>query len=92
MKTSGRNSAYLTPLLFLFVTLYLLSPLEALGETPPRFTLEMGSPQKFSLIVGKSMIVKTNESIKRASIGAPEIADALVLTASRFPSSARLLE
>jgi pilus assembly protein CpaC len=84
MKTSGRNSAYLTPLLFLFVTLYLLSPLEALGEAPPRFTLEMGSPQKFSLIVGKSMIVKTNESIKRASIGAPEIADALVLTARQI--------
>jgi Flp pilus assembly secretin CpaC len=81
MKTFGRNSGNLTPLLFLFITLNLLFPFRALGETPPRFTLEIGSPQKFSLIVGKSMIVKTNESIKRASIGAPEIADALVLTA-----------
>ncbi len=84
MKTFGRNAAYSIPLLFLFMTLYLLFPFRALGETPPRFTLEIGSPQKFSLVVGKSVVVKTNESIKRASIGAPEIADALVLTARQI--------
>jgi pilus assembly protein CpaC len=84
MKTFGRNSAYLTPLLFFFITLLLLSPFRALGETPPRFTLEAGSPQRFSLVVGKSMIVKTNEPVKRVSIGAPEIADALVLTARQI--------
>lgn len=84
MKGSRRNSGFLAPLLFLSFTLYLLFPLQTLGETLPRFTIETGSPQKFSLIVGKSVVIKMNEPIKRVSISAPEIADALVLTARQI--------
>jgi pilus assembly protein CpaC len=84
MGTSRRNPGFWALLLFLFFTLYLSFPYQVLGEGPSGFTLEAGSPQRFSLIVGKSVILKTNEPIKRVSIGAPEIADALVLTARQI--------
>ncbi len=52
----------------------------ALAQGPARITLETTSPQKLSLTVGKSVIIQSPEAVKRVSLVAPEIADALVLT------------
>jgi pilus assembly protein CpaC len=53
---------------------------ECRGEGLPRVTLETTSPQNISLSVGKSLIIQSTEPIKRVSLVAPEIADAMVLT------------
>jgi len=53
---------------------------ECWGEGPPRITLETTSAQKLSLTVGKSIIIQSPEPVKRVSLVAPEIADAMVLT------------
>jgi pilus assembly protein CpaC len=58
----------------------LLTFSSAFAQGPPRITLETTSPQKLSLIVGKSVIIQSPEPVKRVSLVAPEIADAMVLT------------
>jgi len=50
------------------------------AQDPPRITLETISPQRISLTVGKSVIIQSPEPVKRVSLVAPEIADAMVLT------------
>ena len=50
------------------------------AEGPPRITLTTTTPQKINLTVGKSIIIGSVEQIKRVSLGAPEVADAIVLT------------
>lgn len=57
-----------------------LLPLMAWGEGPPRVTPETTSPQKLSLTVGKSLLLENPEPVKRVSLAAPEIVDAMVLT------------
>ncbi len=52
----------------------------AFAQGPARITLETMSPQKLSLTVGKSVIIQSPEPVKRVSLVAPEIADAMVLT------------
>ncbi len=47
---------------------------------PLRVTLENGDPQRIASTVGKSVVVSISQPVKRVSLGAPEIADALVLT------------
>jgi pilus assembly protein CpaC len=47
---------------------------------PLRITLENGDSQKVASTVGKSVVVSSSQPVKRVSLGAPEIADALVLT------------
>jgi pilus assembly protein CpaC len=49
------------------------------GE-PLKITLENGDSQRVTSTVGKSVVVSTSQPIKRVSLGAPEIADTLVLT------------
>jgi len=45
-----------------------------------KVSLEAASVQNFNLTVGKSVIVRSSEKVKRVSLVAPEIVDALVLT------------
>ena len=65
----------------LMLTAFCFIPDQCRGEGPARITLETTSPQKLNLTVGKSIIIRSTEPVKRVSLGAPEIADALVLTA-----------
>jgi len=55
-------------------------PANSLGEGPGRVKLETTSPQRFSLTVGKSIIIQSPGPVKRVSLVDPEIADAMVLT------------
>ena len=65
----------------LWVTIIsLLVPLSARSQESSPVTVETSSPQKLGLTVGKSMILKSQVVIKRVSVGAPEIADVLVLS------------
>jgi pilus assembly protein CpaC len=56
---------------------------EGWAQTPSKVSIEATSPQKVSLTVGKSMVIRSASPIKRVSLGAPEIADAVVLTPSQ---------
>ncbi len=47
---------------------------------PSRIGYEIAKSTRLTLTVGKSFIIETKEPVKRLSISAPEIADALVLT------------
>ncbi len=77
-KTVGKifiSFIFLSALSFQLLTFSL-----AFAQGPSRITLEATSPQKLSLIVGKSVIIQSPEPVKRVSLVAPEIADAMVLT------------
>ncbi len=43
-------------------------------------TLNVTSPQKLSLVVGKSIVIESPAAVKRVSLAAPAFADALVLS------------
>ena len=58
----------------------IISPYEVWAQGPPRVTLETTSPQKLIITVGKSIIITSPEPVKRVSLAAPEIVDAMVLT------------
>ncbi len=60
--------------------LFQMFPYECWAEGPPRITLETTSPQRLSLTVGKSIIIRSPGPVKRVSLVSPEIADAMVLT------------
>ena len=53
------------------------------AQTPSKVSIEATSPQKVSLTVGKSMVIRSASPIKRVSLGAPEVADAVMLTPSQ---------
>jgi pilus assembly protein CpaC len=65
---------------FMIFTLSFILPSPCLGEGPLRVTLETTSSQKLSLTVGRSIIVGNSGPVKRVTLVASEIADALVLT------------
>ncbi len=71
-------------ILFIFYLLpsafSLFLPDQCWGQGPARITLESVSPQKLSLTVGKSVIIRSPDPVKRVTLVAPEIADAMVLT------------
>ncbi|MBA3037340.1 MAG: type II and III secretion system protein family protein, partial [Desulfobacterium sp.] len=71
------NSIFLT--LFILV-ISLIVPLQSWGEGPARIKIETATPQQVAMTVGKSVIISTSKPIKRISLVAPEIADAMVLT------------
>lgn len=76
--TMARRSGFISILIILaFCQIF---PFECWGEGPPRITLETTTAQKLSLTVGKSIIIQSPEPVKRVSLVAPEIADAIVLT------------
>jgi len=82
MNTSSVNRRFLVAIVFLFIALsFELSAFSLVwAQGPPRITLETTSPQKLSLTVGKSIIITSPGPVKRVSLVAPEIADAIVLT------------
>ena len=69
---------------FFLLFAFCFIPDQCWGEGPTRITLEATSPQKLSLVVGKSVIIRSTGAVKRVSLGATEIADALVLTARQI--------
>jgi pilus assembly protein CpaC len=66
--------------LFIILSVWQTSSHECWGQGPPRILLETTSAQNLNLFVGKSLIIQSAEPIKRVSLVAPEIADAMVLT------------
>jgi pilus assembly protein CpaC len=71
-----------SPIVFasLLIIFSLIFPLQSWGEGPSRIKLETTSPQKLNLTMGKSVIISTPDPVKRVSLAAPEIADAIVIT------------
>ncbi len=65
---------------FIMLAVSLIFPSPCLGERLPQVALETTSSQKLSLTVGRSIIVKSSQPVKRVTLVASEIADALVLT------------
>ena len=65
---------------FLLSAFFLLVIAKAEAQGPARVTLETISPQRLSLTVGKSVIIRSQDPVRRVSLVAPEIADAMVLT------------
>ena len=69
---------FLLSFVFIF---YQVFPHTCWGEGLSRITIdETTQPEKVQLTVGKSKIIQSPEKVKRVSLGAPEIADAIVLT------------
>ena len=64
----------------LLLSAFCFIPDRSWGQGPPRITLESATPQRLSLTVGKSIIIRSPDPVKRVSLVAPEIADAMVLT------------
>jgi pilus assembly protein CpaC len=71
-------------LIFIILVFFQIFPYVCWGQGPPRLTLETTSPQKLNLTVGKSIIIQSPGSVKRVSLVAPEIADAMVLTTQQI--------
>ena len=86
MDTSILNRRFVVTVSCLFVSLsfQVFAFSLAYAQGPSRITLQTTSPQKLSLTVGKSAIIQSPESIKRVSLVAPEIADAMVLTPNQI--------
>lgn len=84
MDTQAMSQRTFIPVVVIVLAFFLISPYTVWGEGPTRIILESTSPQKIGLIVGKSMIVRSPEAIKRVSLGSTDIADALVLTARQI--------
>ena len=82
MNSSYVSRRFLVVVACLFVALsFGLSAFSLVwAQGVPRITIETTSPQKLSLIVGKSVIIQSPEPVKRVSLVSPEIADAMVLT------------
>src|SRR4030042_6579297 len=79
-SVSTTSLCWLTAFCLLLTALWLISPYEVWGQGPPRITIEPTQPQKLGLIVGKSVIIQSQDPVKRVSLVAPEIADTMVLT------------
>ena len=84
MDTQAMSQRTFVPVVVMVLLFFLISPYAVWGEGPTRIILENTSPQKISLIVGKSIIIRSQETIKRVSLGSADIADALVLTARQI--------
>ncbi|NNG06910.1 MAG: type II and III secretion system protein family protein, partial [Desulfobacteraceae bacterium] len=65
-------------LMLLFMMIMLIFSSKSLAATS--FLLETQNPKKLGLVVGKSVILKTFEPVKRVSVGAPDIADFILLS------------
>ena len=76
----NRRSPVIVACFCIALSFQLLTFSLASAQGPARITLETMSPQKLSLTVGKSAIIQSPEPIKRVTLVAPEIADAMVLT------------
>ena len=70
--------------LFLICGFFQVFSHECWGEGPPRIAIEATSPQQLNLTVGKSVIIQCPNPVKRVSLVAPEIADAMVVTPNQI--------
>ena len=73
MKTS-------TFLVAMGISILLMIPNVSGAQGLSRVVLETAQPQKLNLTVGKSIVVRSPDKVKRVSLAAPETADAMVLT------------
>ncbi len=60
--------------------LYLLSALPCFAAGPDRVGINLTEPRKVAVTAGKSVIIESPVAMRRVSVAAPNIADALVLT------------
>ncbi len=67
-------------LAFLILTLSLLLAPSVWTSDRPRTAIEIHTPEKINLVVGKSIVIDTPISVKRVSVAAPEIVDTVVLS------------
>src|SRR4030042_834190 len=81
-----RKSSFVFPTIsafgFLLLALCLIFPYPCWGEGPPRTSL-LDGPEKLSLMVGESKIIKINEKqgpVAKVELVDPKIAEAIVLT------------
>ncbi len=70
--------AFFSIVLFLFATLAVSA--HAATAKDQVIKLDIASPQKISLMAGRSVVVESPSPVKRVSLAAPGIADAIVLT------------
>ena len=69
----------------------LLLPSLAWSEEPPAVAIETSSPQRLSVTVGKSIILKSQTPMKRVSVGSMEIADVLILSPQQISITGKAL-
>jgi pilus assembly protein CpaC len=80
MKIRTMTKRFMLVVIPVAMMVSLLLPSGALGTEPPVIAIEASSPQRLSITLGKSIILKSQMPMKRVSVGSMEIADVLVLT------------
>src|SRR4029450_3138583 len=70
-KTALVLLVYALPLLF--------SPMGR-AQDSPKIAVDTQTPQRLSLVVGKSIVINSPAPVKRVSLAAPEIADPVVIS------------
>jgi pilus assembly protein CpaC len=91
MKTRTMAKRFLLAVIPVAMMVSLLLPPGAWSTEPPVITIETSSPQRLSLTLGKSIILKSQVSMKRVSVGSMEIADVLVLTPEQISVTGKAL-
>ncbi len=71
---------YIAASAFMVFAFCLIFSYQAWGESSANFNLKTTTPQKLTLTVGKSVVIETPKPVKRVSLAAPQIADAVILT------------
>jgi pilus assembly protein CpaC len=69
-----------TKVLLIILAFCLLLPITGIAAGPERVSLNPANPENLTLTSGKSMILESQNPIKRFSIADPRIADVIVLT------------
>lgn len=75
MNARTRTALFLIPFTFC-----LFFPIAGAAAGPERVAINPENPENLTVTAGKSVILESGTPIKRFSIAAPEVADALVLT------------
>ncbi len=76
----GRNLA----LFFLAIALVLLLSMKCMAAGPAEVIIQSNASQKIKLIVGKSIIMRTQKPLSRVSLATPEIADYVLLSPNQL--------
>ena len=64
----------------LVVSLWLLCTPASSAQEMPQGSIRTYTPQRISLIVGKSLVIDTSVAVKRVSLAAPDIAETVVIS------------
>lgn len=75
----GRIVQASAALVFLFLVLFAWLPLPC-AASDEAYAVSVAAAEKLSLVVGKAVVVQSRAAVRRVSIAAPEIADAIVLS------------